>query len=277
MKIFLGPGGIPLSMKGKPTAQGVREVARIGLNAMEIEFVRQVNLSNQSAREVGEIAKEVGVRLSVHAPYYINLCSKDEKIVEASKKRILDSAERAEIMDADAVAIHVAYYSGLGKENDFEKVENGMREILDRMKTAGIKNVNLGVETMGKKSQFGTLEETLKLHKKIKQIIPYIDWGHMFVAGNGKINYGEIIESLGRAKIKHINSHFSSVKKNNRGEFVDVHVPIENKNPDFEPLAKEILKRKIDITIICESPLLDHDSLRMKYILEKLGHKFESL
>lgn len=274
MKIFLGPAGIPSTVAGKGSANGVREVARLGLNAMEVEFVRQVYLSPQAAKEVGEIAREVGVRLSVHAPYYINLCSLDKKIVEASKKRIFDSADRGEIMGADAVVIHAAYYSGLGTEKAFEKVENEMREILDRIKNSGIKNVRLGVETMGRSSQFGSLEEVVKLHKKVKLIIPYIDWGHLFVRGNGKINYAEVFDAFEKIKIGRINSHFSSVDKNKKGQFVDVHVPIGNGSPAFGPLAREILKRKINITIICESPLLEADSLKMKYVLENLGYKF---
>lgn len=273
MKIFIGPAGIPTSASGKGSAEGVREVARLGLNAMEIEFVRQVHLSPQAAKEVGEVAKENNVRLSVHAPYYINLCSKDKKIIEASKKRIFDSADRGEILGADAIAIHVAYYSELQPEQAFEKVKSEMLEILDKMKQHGIKNIKLGVETMGRFSQFGSLEEVVNLHKKVKQIIPYIDWGHLFVRGHGKINYAEVFNVLKKIKIGHINSHFESVDKNKKGEFVDVHVPIEKNNPPFNLLAKEILKRKIDITLICESPLLEKDALVMKRTFERLGHK----
>ena len=76
-----------------------------------------------------------------------------------------------------------------------------------------------------------------------------------------------------KAGVKHINSHFEGVAKNKKGEFVDVHEPM--KNPPFEPLAKEILKRKIDITVISESPVLEEDSLKMKGIFERFGHKFD--
>ncbi|MEK6909623.1 MAG: endonuclease IV, partial [Candidatus Aenigmatarchaeota archaeon] len=68
----------------------------------------------------------------------------------------------------------------------------------------------------------------------------------------------------------HINSPFEGGDKNKKGEFVDVHVPI-NGHPPFEPLAKEIIKRKLGITIISESPVLEIDSLKMKKIFEKLG------
>lgn len=258
--IFLGPAGIPIIAKGKSTIDGIEAVAELGLNAMEIEFVQQVYLNKNEAKEVGKLAKDLGVRLSIHAPYYINLCSKNESVVEASKKRILKCIEIGDSMEADIIAIHAAYYSGLTSELALEKIKKEFIDVIENAKP----NVKLGIETMGKKSQFGSLEEIIRLHEI--GVVPYIDWGHLFVRNNGKIDYGEIFDKLEKLKLEHINSHFEGVAKNKRGEFVDVHTPIGN--PPFEPLAKEIVKRKIDITIISESPILEADSLRMKKIIE---------
>ena len=148
-----------------------------------------------------------------------------------------------------------------------------INEILDKAKQKGIKNVKLGIETMAKMSQFGNLEETIKLCKEIKNVVPYIDWCHLFVRNDGRIDYPEIFDKLEILKLDHIYSHFSNSKLNTiSGKFVDVHVPIKS-HPPFEPLAKEILKRKIDITIISESPILEQDSLKMKEIFQKLGYK----
>ncbi|MFN4133105.1 MAG: TIM barrel protein, partial [Candidatus Hadarchaeales archaeon] len=93
--ICLGPAGVPLSSKDRSTIGGLSHIASLGLNAMEVEFVRGVAMSNEMAQEVGEVARKLGIVLSVHCPYFINLCSDDRKKIEASKKRILDSAERA--------------------------------------------------------------------------------------------------------------------------------------------------------------------------------------
>lgn len=274
MKIFLGPAGIPTEAKVYDTAEGIRTVAKIGLNAMEVEFVQTVYLNKKQAEKIGEIAKENGVKLSIHAPYYINLNSADPKIITASRKRIFDCADRGERMGAEAIAIHAAYYGRSSEEETFETVKENFLQILDEMKLAGIKNVKLGVETMGKQSQFGSLEEVVKLHKEVKQVIPYIDWAHLFVRNNGDINYAEIFDVLEKLKLGKIHSHFEGVDKNKDGRFVDVHTPI-NSHPPFEPLAREILKRKIDITIISESPIIEKDSLKMKRVFEKLGHKFK--
>lgn len=273
MKIYLGPAGVPISAKERSTIGGIKTVFELALNALECEFVRGVNMKPQLAEEIGRVAKELGVRLSVHAPYFINLNSEAKKIVEESKKRIFDTADRGERMGADAVAIHVAYYGAESPEKTFENVKNNLLDVLGQMKQNGIKNIKLGVETMGKMSQFGTIDEAVRMSKEVKGVVPYIDWAHLFVRQNGKIDYAEIFDKLEVLKLEHINSHFEGVKRNSEGRFVDVHVPICD-HPPFEPLAREILKRKIGITIIAEGPTLEQESLQMKKTLEKIGWKF---
>ncbi len=268
MTIFLGPAGIPHSSKGSSTIEGIKQVAELGLNAMEIEFVRSVYLNGKSAIEVGDVSKEYGVRLSIHAPYFINLCSKNKETIEASKERIIKSAKIGEILGADAIAIHSAYYSGMTSEQTIDMLHNTFLELSDKLHEIGVKKTKLGVEVMGRESAFGSLEEVVELCRKVnnKQIVPYLDFGHSFVRDNGKIDYGDIFDKLKPLKLDHINSQFTGVKFNEKTKkFVDVHEPIGK--PQFEPLAKEILKRKLDITIICESPLLEIDSLKMKQIL----------
>lgn len=274
MGIFLGPAGLPLSSKGVSTVEGIRRIGELGLDAMEIEFVRSIYLNEKSAEEISKVAKESNVRLSIHAPYFINLLSKNNSVIESSKQRIIRTAKIGEIVNADVIAIHVAYYSGLSMEDARNKLKGILIEIFDELKTSDIDNVKFGIEVMGKESQFGSLDEVIQLCKEVnhKQLVPYIDFGHIFVRNNGKINYSEIFDKLKPLKLDHINSHFEGVKFNLKTKkFVDVHTPI-NDHPPFEPLAKEILKRKLNITIISESPLLEQDSLKMKRIFENLGY-----
>lgn len=274
-KVFLGPAGIPTIAKKKSTLEGVKTVKELGLNAMEIEFVRGVKMSNEMAKEVGEFAEELEIRLSVHAPYYINLLSEKKDVVKASKQRILESLERAEIMHADVVVVHTGYLGKLNIEEAREKVIDVYSEILDEMKERGIKHTKIAAETMEKKSQFGDLDDILYVVKKLKRkIVPLIDFAHLFGRNDGRIDYKEIFEKLEKLNLPFYNSHFSNLKYNvNTKRFQDIHVPI-NSHPPFEPLAKEILKRKVTITIISESPVLEQDSLKMKRIFEKLGYKF---
>ncbi|MDI6806661.1 MAG: TIM barrel protein [Candidatus Aenigmarchaeota archaeon] len=276
-KIWLGPAGIPLTAKDRTTIGGLKRVAELKLNALEIEFVRKVYLDKKSAEEVGKIAKELGIKLSTHAPYFLNICSGKKQTVEATKRFILDSMDRAQAMGADVVVAHIAYYSGLEKKKAFEVVKREVENILDEARTHGIENVFLGLETTGKVSQFGTVEEIVNLCKKVKGCTIVLDPAHIYARNAGKIDYGEMLDKVEQLKLKHLHMHFSGIKWNpvkatgfgNERE----HMPINN-SPPFEPLAKEILKRKLNVTIISESPVLEKDALKMKTIFEKLGYKF---
>jgi len=275
VKIYLGPAGVPLSSKKRSTIDGIRTVKELGLNAMEVEFVQGVKMKPEAAEEAGKVAEELGVRLSVHAPYFINLCSDDKEKVKASKARILDTADRAERMKADAIAIHIAFYGKMSPEECYQQVKSELGEVVDTARSQGIKNVKFGVETMAKESAFGTIDEVISISKEVKGVIPYIDWAHTFARQGGKIDYSEIIDRLQKElNLTHINSHFESLVFRN-GKYVDEHLPIDTEAPPFRPLAKELLKREnLSITLICESPELERDALKMKKVLEELGYKF---
>ncbi|MCD6371369.1 MAG: TIM barrel protein [Candidatus Aenigmarchaeota archaeon] len=276
-KIRLGPAGLPISLeKNRNTVEGLKLVKKLGLNAMEIEFVRSIYLSKRLAKEVGKVAKSLGIELSVHAPYFVNLLSESKKTVDASRQRIIKSLEIAEILGAKIVVVHAAYYGKLDKEEAFRKMFEITMEILEKMKKKGIENTKLTYETMAKESQFAGLEELVKLAKSIKDknFGITVDFAHLYARNNGKINYSQIFDKIEELKVKHLHSHFSNMKYNlNKKRFIDVHIPI-NSHPPFKPLAKEILKRRIEITIISESPILEKDSLKMKRIFENLGYKF---
>lgn len=278
MKIYLGPAGVPVSAKDRTTIGGIERVAELQLNAFECEFVRKVYLSRKSAEEVGKVARELGIKLSIHAPYFLNVCSEKKQTVEASKRFILESMDRADAMGADVVVAHIAYYSGLEKEKAFETVKREVEDILDRAKNQGIKNVALGLETTGKISQFGTVEEIVSLCSKVKGCTIVLDPAHIFARNAGKINYRKMFDDVEPLKLKHLHMHFSGIKWN-PAKGTDLgnekeHIPLDE-SPPFEPLAKEILSRNFDITIISESPILEEDSLKMKRIFEKLGHIFK--
>ncbi|MGD8462003.1 MAG: TIM barrel protein, partial [Desulfobacterales bacterium] len=87
--IKIGPAG----SEGLGNLEGVRKVARMQLDCMEVEFTYGVRLSVKDAREVGALAKDKGIVLSVHAPYYINLASDEKEKIQASKQRIVDSCQ----------------------------------------------------------------------------------------------------------------------------------------------------------------------------------------
>jgi deoxyribonuclease-4 len=271
MKIYLGPAGIPMTSKGSSTIDGIKRVAELGLNAMEVEFVRGVHMSIPLAKEAGKVAKEQGVLLSIHAPYFINLCNPDK--AAASKKRILDSCERAHHMGAWIVVFHPGFYGALEKARAFELVLKACGEMNDKLAAEGW-NVKLGLETTGKSSQFGTLDENIAIHKKIKNCMPAVDFSHIFARNVGRIDFKETLEKMEELNLGNYHCHFSGIEYTAKGE--RNHITIDHKKPDFSALAKSLLKSKIgNITIISESPILEKDSLVMREILGKEGYMWK--
>jgi deoxyribonuclease-4 len=270
-KIFLGPAGIGIGCKGSSTVDGIKYAHDVGLNAMEVEFVRGVKMGNDLAKECGRVAKELDVDLSVHAPYFVNLSSVEKVKIAASQKRILDAVERGHHMGACVVAFHPGYYGKMKKEEAYITVKESLKELVGEMRRKGIDDVKLGLETTGKQGAFGTLDEVVRLCKEIKQCTPVVDFAHIYARQGGKIDYEKVLDAVKPLCLKHMHSHFSNIEFTSKGE--RRHLPLDS-SPAFEPLAKELLKRKINIAIICESPMLEKDSLKMKAVFEKLGYRF---
>lgn len=257
-KIKLGPAG----SEGN-TLRGIEKMKKLGLQAVEVEFTYGVRMKNELAKQVGILAKELGMSLSVHAPYWINLASKDEKKLEESKKRILESCERAHYMGAKIVLFHPSFYEKRNPEEVYEITKESLKDLMKRNK---YKDVKITCETTGKTGAFGTFDELLRLKKEIGIEI-CIDFAHIYARQQGKIDYAEILKKLHG----HIHSHFSGIIYTQKGERRHCNM---NKHPDFVSLAKEILKQKKDITIICESPITWRDSLKQKKIFENLDYRF---
>lgn len=262
--IYLGPGGLPTITKGD-TIQGLKDLNKIGLNFMEIEFVHSVYLKKEKAIQIGKTAKELGIGLSIHAPYYINFGNPEKYL--SSKKRILDSCEIGHYLGAKYIVFHAGFYGKIDKAAIYKMV---LRNCLD-MQEVILKNnwnVILGLETTGKKSQFGTLDELISLSEETKVCQPVVDFSHIYARQGGQINYPEVLDKV--KHLKHLHTHFSGIEFTEAGE--RNHLPIETAGPSFRDLALEIVKRSLDITIISESPLLEQDSLKMKSILKEAGY-----
>lgn len=270
MKIFLGPAGVPSSSAKPDTVSGIERVSELKLGAMEVEFVRGVRMGNELADEAGKAAKRLGIKLSVHAPYYINLCNPE--VVDASKKRILDSCERGHHMGAGVIVFHPGYYGKLEHSEALELVRKACMDMSGVLKKNGW-DVKLGLEATGKVSQFGTIDEILAVCSEVKVCVPVIDWAHIFAKYQGKVDFKDVLSQVISAGYDRLHTHFSNIEFSDKGEIR--HLTIKHKQPDFAKVAKVILGSDLEeITIISESPALEKDALVMKEELERLGHRF---
>lgn len=256
--ILLGPGGTA----GLGYVKGLEEIKNQGLTALEVEFTYGVRMENAEAQEVGKLAKKYGITLSIHAPYYINLVSEDKAKIAASKKRILDSCERAESMGAKYVVFHAGFYQKKSAEETFNLIRDEINNLLDTIKKNKWK-VKLAPETTGKESQFGSLSELLQLKKETGCHLT-VDFSHLSARQAKVIDYDETIKKL--KGIGHIHSHFSGIEWTAKGEKRHIITTEEW----LRPFLSSVVRNKLDITIINESPEPILDSVKAKTLLTNI-------
>jgi deoxyribonuclease IV len=256
--VKLGPAG----SSGLGGLKGVEETHRVGLDAMEIEFTYGVNMKNETAKAVGDLAKKFGITLSVHAPYYINLASAEKAKREASKKRILDSCERGHHLGAKHIIFHAAYYQKLSKDETYRLVKEAMLDMQATIRKNGW-NVVLSPETTGKGTQFGDIDELSTLARETGCGI-CIDFAHIYARNNGIIDYEAVMRKI--KDLPHKTAHFSGINYGPKGE--KSHKLTEPER--VEDLFNHLKKHNISITIINESPEPVNDALMMKKLREKI-------
>ncbi len=267
--IYLGPAGVPLSCKGRTTLEGVLHVQDLGLNAMEVQFVRGIQMDEEYALEVGEAGRDSEVRLAVHSPYYTNIASDDEDTIEKSIDKIAASGYFGDIMKAEVVVAHTGFYTSLDQEETTQKALESATLLRDHFRDNKF-HPNLGLEVMGKKKTYGDLDQIVHLCQEVDGLVPVVDWAHVHARSNGglktKEDFLEVFETLEPLGLDHLHSYFTGVKYNDGSEVH--HTPIKKGDLRPEPLFEAILERDEDITIISNSPLVEHDAMYLKIRLE---------
>ena len=270
-KILFGTAGVPYSTQKKDSISGIERVKELGLKAMELEFVRGVHMSEKTAEAVGKTAEENDVRLSVHAPYFINLNSEENKKIEASKKRIWDSVKVGEIAGAEIVTFHPAFLGKSSREECMDSVEKALVEILEKMEREKME-IRLAPETTGKGNVFGSLEETLELCRRLKGVQPMIDFAHLHARCNGclkaKKDFEELIEKIPKKFLANLRMHASGINYSEKGE--RNHLTMKESDFAYKEFLKALKSKKVSGVVICESPNLEDDALLMKRYWKKL-------
>lgn len=260
---LFGPAGNPdafYQANRKSSAEMPEWLHGQGLGAYEYQCSRGVHVGEETASKIGAKAREFGIRLSIHAPYYINLTTQDEAIALNTRRHILKSLQAAKWMGADRVTFHIG---GPGKQSRTEAMARASRllaSIVEEAEKTGLTGVFLAAETMGKPNQTGTLSEVLALCRLSKLVIPTVDFGHLHTASQGGYTtkeeflrvFEEIGEVLGSDTAANLHAHFSKIEYTRAGEkrhwtFADPY------GPPYEPLLELIAERGYTPRIICES------------------------
>jgi len=269
--IRIGQAGIPLSCKGRTNKDGLVYTKQVlDLNAMEVQFVRGLYvMEDEEAFFMRDFAKENDVELHVHAPYYINLAGTGEEL-NISIDKVISSAIMANKMGAKTVVVHPGFYGEDSAKKTSKKIIKSIKKIQGALKKEKL-NVKIGIETMGKQKVFGSLDEIIEICNSVKGVIPVVGLGHIHARTNGGLkkreDFEEVFEKLKPLRLKHYLIHLTGVMYENGNEYY--HVPIKKGDMPLAPLIEIILDKNYDVTLISESPLLEHDAVYIRLQVEK--------
>ena len=274
--LLFGTGGVPLSAESRSTEAGIERIAELGLGCMEVEFVQGVKMSSEVAVSVGELAARKKIVLTAHGPYAINLNAIEPQKVHMSKERILQTARIAALFGARSITFHAAFYLKDTPTETYAMVKKQLQQVVNILQKEGNK-VTISPEVSGKLSQFGSLEEILKLSSEVEGVLPCIDFSHWH-ARTGKANsyqeFSDILDrverKLGRRALDNMHIHLAGIAYGKKGEIK--HLMLPDSDLRYAELLKALKERRAKGVIICESvPYLEQDALLLQQTYRRLS------
>ncbi len=264
-KLYFGIAGIPHGKKKtKMTySQGIEYLNEIGLDNMELPFVRRINVTNNNRDSIIKTKKENNIYLSAHGSYFINLNAVEEEKRDASKKRIIAGAKALKSVGGRSLVFHPGYYLN----QDKEKVFNTILEEIASLPDLG---VIYRMETTGKGTQFGNIDELIEISKVVKTAGICVDFSHIHARGVGALkeydDFARILykigEGLGEKALKDMHIHISGINYGDKGELN--HLILEESDFNYKACLKALVDYEVKGYIDCESPNLEEDALLMK-------------
>lgn len=264
MSAKFGPAGTSdsFSKMGYKNSLDVPDyIEKMGLDCFEYQCGRGVNIGTEKATALGIKAKERGVLLSLHAPYYISMSSVEEEKRLNSINYILASARAVKAMGGNRIVVHTGSCGKISRERALELAIDTMSRSLNALDAEGLGDIHICPETMGKVNQLGTLHEVMELCKIDDRLIPCIDFGHLNARDLGIFKTKEdfrkifltIRDELGTDRLKCFHSHFSKIEYTTGGE--KRHLTFEDNvfGPDYEPVMELVHKYGCSPVFICES------------------------
>lgn len=265
-KLNFSTAGIPMSTTKPGSIEGIKQVKALGLDGMELEFVHGVRMGEEKAAEMKVVSDSLGTILTAHGPYYINLNSNEPEKIEASVKRILDTARIANLCGAYSITFHAGFFMGADKGKVSDIITKQISNIVKTLTGEGIE-IWVRPETTGKATQWGSLSEIIELSKKVDNVLPCVDFSHVHARGGGGWNSFEefrkilsmIEERLGRNALDNMHMHLAGIAYSAKGE--RHHLNLKDSDMEYEDLAKALKEFKVKGVLISESPNIEGDAL----------------
>lgn len=283
--ILFGPSGNSENFFNaglKTSEQSASWVRNLGLDAFEYSFGRGVLMSEEKALSIGKAFSDNNVKISVHAPYYINFSNSDPEMIDKSIGYVLKSADMVRLMGGNRVIIHPATQGKDSREVAFKRALDNVKRLTDVIYSSNMDDLIYCPETMGKMGQIGTIEEITSICMIDKVYVPTVDFGHVNSREQGSLvtidDYKNrllyMIDNLGYDRMKHFHIHFSKIQYGAKGEIRHLNFDDNQYGPNFEPLAQALIDLNLEPVIICESAgNQDNDALYMKNVYYSLVGK----
>ena len=264
MSAILGPAGNCedfYTAGHKSSLEAPEWVRKNGLGAYEYQCGKGVKISDEAAQTLGENARENGIVLSVHAPYYISLSSTEPEKRDRSIDYILQTLNAAKCMGAKRIVVHSGTAGSITRREAMELAKDTLLRSLKAADDAGFGDVFICPETMGKVKQLGTVDEVIELCSLDERLIPTIDFGHVNAMTLGGLKtmadfeaVFDILENkLGGWRAKNFHAHYSRIEYTNAGEKKHHCFSETEYEPEFDPIAEIVAKRDLSPIIICET------------------------
>lgn len=262
--------GMPIrTPEPKGYANAFEVLDEMKLDGIELEFVHGVRMSPDSQEVVKKLSKEKNMIVTAHGPYYINLNSKEQEKIDASVVRIIDTALMADKVGAYSITYHAAFYMGNDKEIVFERIKKQTQRIIEVVEKESLK-VWIRPETTGKGTQWGDLDEIIRLSKEFKQVLPCVDFSHLHARSGGGLNtyddFSRMIEKIGKEigqyALDNFHAHLAGIAYSDKGE--KNHLELNNSDMNYKDLLKALKKFGVKGALVCESPNIEEDCKMIK-------------
>ncbi|MDQ7092634.1 TIM barrel protein [Desulfosporosinus sp. PR] len=270
-KLLFGISGLPISsgLKKIDYASGIKYLKSIGLDAMELLFVRNVNVTEKNKDLILKAKLDNEFYLSAHGSHYINLNAEQSDKQEQSRERIIKAIEGLSKVKGRSLIFHPGYYLQDTKEEAYKTIKQNLQKL-------PYKEIDYRLETTGKVSQFGTLEELVLLCKEVDTCKLCIDFSHIHARGNGCLkdyhDFAQILQyvkdELGGSALSDLHIHMGGINYNEKGE--KNHLPLLDSDFKYVDCLKAIKDFDIKGCVILEGPLVEKDALLLKNTYETL-------
>ncbi|MBR7092390.1 MAG: TIM barrel protein [Clostridia bacterium] len=256
-----GNGALFAAEGYKKTEEIPAFLVRHGLTAFEYQCGRGVRYNAAAAAVLKADAAAAGIRVSVHAPYFISLASAEAEKRDNSLTYIRDSARAVVDMGGDRIVVHPGGLCGLPRPQATALACDTLRRAQRVLDEEGLGQVHICPETMGKINQLGDLQEVLDMCLCDERFLPCVDFGHLncrTLGGlKGREEYAAVLDrvanALGEQRARRMHVHFSKIAYTQGGESHHLTLADTQFGPEPAPLLQLIAERDWEPVFICES------------------------